>query len=262
MAMTTAHIDAEWETAVGRAAVYGFCATALAYPTPDRAGGLAQLAERGLAGIHTGRPDLDRALARAAAFASVHDPATVAARRRAWLRVFSAVESQDCPAHEATFDTNDVFRQAHLMADVAGFYRAHGLAVGGEERERPDHIASELEYVGFLARKEAYAIEHLGPPERRECVRTQRAFLGDHLGRWAPSFGRRLERIASEPLLETVGALVAAWVEADLDHLDVAPAANLDEPAPPPPPDDGSCCLPDDADGQPVNVRTGPGGRP
>jgi TorA maturation chaperone TorD len=141
------------------------------------------------------------------------------------------------------------------MADVAAFYRAHGVAAGGEERERPDHIATELEYVGFLARKQAWAVEHLGPDERDECVRAQRHFLRDHLGRWAPAFGHRLRLVASEPLLESIGALVAAWVAADLERMGVTPATVLDEPAPPPPPDDGLCGLPEDADGQPVQVR-------
>jgi TorA maturation chaperone TorD len=264
MVMTApASIDAEWETAIGRAAVYRFCAAALAHPTPTRAARLADLAGGAVVRIRTGRPQLDDALARAAELALWNDGAAVAARQRAWLRVFSAVESQDCPAHEATYETNDVFRQAHLMADVAGFYRAHGVTVGGTERERPDHIAAELEYLGFLAHKQAYAIEHLGGDAQAECVRTQRRFLRDHLGRWAPSFGRRLALVADEPFLRAVGELIAWWVEADLDDLGVAPATVLDEPAPPLPPDDGTCGLPDEPGDQTVTVtvRRGQGAR-
>jgi TorA maturation chaperone TorD len=254
-----ASIDSDWETAIGRAAMYGFCAAALAHPTPARAAHFAEVAATVVARVRTGDARLDHAVDRAVELAGVHDEDTVRNRQRDWLRVFSAVESQDCPAHEATYETNDVFRQAHLMADVAAFYRAHGVEVGGAERERPDHIAAELEYLGFLARKQAYAIEHLGPEERAECEHAQRQFLRDHAGRWAPGFGRRLSRVASDPFLRAVGGLIAAWVEADLEFLAVTPAGVLDAPPPPLPPDDGTCGLPDDVagpGGQPVAVRT------
>jgi TorA maturation chaperone TorD len=146
------------------------------------------------------------------------------------------------------------------MADVAGFYRAHGLQVGGTERERPDHVVTELEFVSFLARKEAYALLHLGDDEVLECRRTSARFLREHLGRWGPDFGRRVALVAEHEALRTAGGLLAAWLDQDMAALAVVPPVRLCEPAPRPEPDDDTCaaagCGADCGPGTPVELRS------
>jgi len=88
------------------------------------------------------------------------------------------VESADLPAYESAYCGSDIFRQAQQMADIAGVYRAHGLTVGGARRERPDHVAVELEFMAFLTAKEADALLHLGPDQVRMCREGQALFLG------------------------------------------------------------------------------------
>lgn len=223
-------------TEMARGAAYAFLARALAYPAPqhreETEEHLVPLLSRTELPPPCG-PLLKRALERSQV--NLED------LRRAHGRVFTAVESQDCPTYETAYVPGDVFRQAHTMADVAGFYRAHGLIVGGLERVRPDHIAAELEFMGFMARKEAYARQHLTAARVRDCRRTQRTFLRDHLGVWGPGFGRRLGVVAEDPFYSSLGDLLAAWLEFDMSTQGIEPAQRLDQPLPQPPADDGSC---------------------
>lgn len=128
------------------------------------------------------------------------------------------VESLDLPAYESAYCGSDIFRQAQVMADIAGFYRAHGLVVGGSRRERPDHVAVELEFMALLTAKEADALRHLGPDQVAMCREAQALFLGEHLGRWAPLFARRLaERADGGPYL-SVAELLTDWIAAELEE--------------------------------------------
>jgi len=102
--------------------------------------------------------------------------------------------------YETEFGLPHEFRQSQELADIAGFYRAFGFRVGAAVRERPDHLATELEFMYLLALKEAYAAENLTGEQVEVCVTAQRRFLEDHLGRWIGPFRRALERLARERL--------------------------------------------------------------
>lgn len=227
----------ELTTALGRSALYTFLSRALAYPTPANRADLDDIVAPLALAIETGDEDVDRLVR------EVADALTVSVEelRSAHSRVFTHVEPPDYPPYETAFDRADAFRQSAVMADVAGFYRAHGLQVGGEERERPDHVVTELEFMGFMARKEAYALENLGDDEVQECRRTQVAFLRDHLGRWAPAFGQRLGLFCDEPVFQVTGSLLERWIEAEIEAWGAEPTDRLETPQPLPEPDDGSC---------------------
>jgi len=94
--------------------------------------------------------------------------------------------------YETEIGLPDEFRQSQEMADIAGFYCAFGFKVGGTVRERPDYLATELEFMGLLALKQAYAAGE-GNLERVEiCNQALISFLTDHLGRWIELFASAL----------------------------------------------------------------------
>lgn len=123
------------------------------------------------------------------------------------------------------------FRQSQELADIAGFYRAFGLNVGGTVRERPDHLATELEFMYLLTLKEAYAQSNSMPEQAEICVDAQRKFLQDHLARWIGPFCRSLERSVDERLgadelhspYVSLARLAEAFVSAEADRLGVLP---------------------------------------
>jgi nitrate reductase assembly molybdenum cofactor insertion protein NarJ len=109
------------------------------------------------------------------------------------LRTFGVTGSQ---FYETEYGLPHEYRQSQEMADIAGFYRAFGFTVGGRYRERPDHLATELEFLYVLMLKEAFAAAQ-GIDEHVEVsVEARRHFLTDHLGRWIGLFAESLRRAA------------------------------------------------------------------
>lgn len=228
--------------AAGRAVLYSLSAYGLALPTPAR----WERIERDLlpAALALEAPEpLPKLISDLAAAA----PRSSDDLRAAHLRLFPPIASQDAPGYETAYRGDDIFRQVEILADIGGFYRAHGLAAGGEEKERPDHIVVELEFCALVSRKELYALQHLGPEEVEVCQSTRIAFLRDHLGCWGPGFGRRAAALADHPFYRALGNLTAAWIEADLAASGVIAAEQADRPLGQPPPEEmgcGTCPLP------------------
>ncbi|MBI2930015.1 MAG: molecular chaperone TorD family protein [Planctomycetes bacterium] len=138
---------------------------------------------------------------------------------RAFLRATESdpTLSPECPPYETQYGAPHVFAQSAELADVAAFYHACGLAA--PEKERVDHVAVELEFMAFLAIKEAYATYSNERDRAAEMRELQRKFLTDHLARWAPSFAARFE--AREPELARG---LGEWLAADLKTLGTEPA--------------------------------------
>lgn len=121
----------------------------------------------------------------------------------------------DCPAYETGYLGKDVFRQANVMADVGGFYRAFGVRVGLGERERVDHVTTELEFMRFLTHKEARARVHHGPAQVDICRRAQRRFWREHLGSWLPTFALLLARRVPDGFYGELALCLSAFAEAE-----------------------------------------------
>lgn len=200
--------------AIRRSQVYGFLADAFLYPTEDWTRDLPLLASI-LGEFHAadcGVETLSAALA-----AEVWDlPALQAEHRRAFGLVGSL-------CYETEIGLPHEFRQSQELADIAGFYRAFGFQVGGQVRERPDHLAVELEFMHLLALKEAYAHE-TGIAEHVEVSReAQGKFLTGHLGQWIGALAEALARSAGGGPYCELARCAAAFVRADAERLGVTP---------------------------------------
>jgi len=195
------------DTALHRAQVYRFLADAFLYPSENWLDDL---------------PLLDPIL---------RDLAADNLRLETWALSLAALQTEHRRAFGVTgslcYETEcglpHEFRQSQELADIAGFYRAFGFTVGGPVRERPDHLAVELEFMHVLALKEAYAAER-GIAEHVEiCADAQRKFLQDHLGRWIGLFAESLTRTTADSPYRALAGVAAAFVKADAEHLGVQP---------------------------------------
>lgn len=221
--------------AAARGAVYALLTHGLGYPTPHR---WKTLTEVILPAVRTLEWEEPIASALADLGTDLPDPDDLKVNH---LLIFPPIASQDAPAYETAYRGDDLFRQVDLMADVAGFYRAHGVQPGGEDRQRPDDITVELEFMAFVCRKEAAAIM-AGELEAADVTRESGdKFLAEHLGCWGPSFGRRISAISRHPWYRSLGMLLATWLEAELLAAGLDPVVVADQPLPPPEPDDGVC---------------------
>lgn len=75
-----------------------------------------------------------------------------------------------------------------VMEEVLRFYHHFGLRLSTEKRDRPDHLASELEFMHLLTFKEAEALAK--GQERRVYLQAQRDFLRFHLSDFVAAVSR------------------------------------------------------------------------
>ncbi|GBD22737.1 Chaperone protein TorD [bacterium HR29] len=218
--MTAPKLTANEERAAIRAVGYGFLARAFAYPSPEAVRALRQVA--GVAGrVCAGTP--------ISALATAADEVREADLRTHYIETFTHTTNPDCPAYETAYLCRDTFQQTHRMAELCGFYRAWGVQAQ-RSGSRPDEIGTELEFMGLLAAKEWLALHERDPEREAIAAEAQRLFFREHLGRWAPSFARRLVRCAPVgSFYALAGAALQTWLAEDAAHLGADISAAADE---------------------------------
>ncbi|MBP2019881.1 DMSO reductase family type II enzyme chaperone [Symbiobacterium terraclitae] len=133
-----------------------------------------------------------------------------------------AGQAVPCPLYETEYTGAHVWMQTQQMADVAGFYRAFGVDVEGE---RPDGLATELEFMSLLCLKEAVARADGDREAAAICRDAQARFLREHLGRWLPKLVTRLERLDPGGFYHALSRLADWYVRHDAERLSDVPAA-------------------------------------
>ncbi|MBI3159843.1 MAG: molecular chaperone TorD family protein [Chloroflexi bacterium] len=121
--------------------------------------------------------------------------------------------------YETEYGLPHEYRQSQELADLGGFYRAFGFQMGGSTRERPDHLAVELEFMSVLALKEALACENGSDDHAEICVDAARKFVQDHLGRWFELFRQSLALTAGDSPFARLAEYATAFLKADAARL-------------------------------------------
>jgi DMSO reductase family type II enzyme chaperone len=149
-------------------------------------------------------------------------PATVEDLGLVYGRLFGHTARGAALPYETEYGEDSLWAPQREMSDLGGFFRAFGLRLDAEARERPDHIACECEFLLVLARKEARALA-LGDEAAREVTAgAARLFLRDHVGRWAPAFATTLARLDPGGFYGALGRLLATFVTAECARASVA----------------------------------------
>jgi DMSO reductase family type II enzyme chaperone len=150
----------------------------------------------------------------------------IPALHRAW---FGHTARGPVPPYETEYGNEALFQQPQELGDIMGFYHAFGLTMKNGKRERPDHVSCELEFLMFLALKEAYALEQDNREMLGEVRKAEKSFLKDHLGRFVPTFAAKLTREDPSGFYGTLAELCLRFVAAECDRLHISPGtANLD----------------------------------
>ncbi|MCG3154693.1 MAG: hypothetical protein DKINENOH_01287 [bacterium] len=119
-------------------------------------------------------------------------------------RLFGHTAHPPAPPYETEYGEEALFQQPQELGDIAGFYQAFGLKVNAFERV--DHVRCECEFLCFLSRKEAHALEENAAEMLQQTRRAQRLFLKDHFGRFVPAFTKLLQREAPESFYAALGS--------------------------------------------------------
>lgn len=136
-----------------------------------------------------------------------------------FLALFGHTSRGAVPPYETEYGTDTLFLQPQELADISGFLAAFGLMVDPRQHQRVDHIACECEFLGFLCRKEAYALERGAEEMLEQTCLAQRLFLKEHLGRFGPAVGRKLAREDQGGFYGALGRLCAAFLESECRRL-------------------------------------------
>ena len=112
------------------------------------------------------------------------------------------------PPYEAQFRAE--VDQAGALRSVVAAYQQAGWTVSEELRERADFIGMELSFMARLCDAEAAA----GDDASRlvSVVATQQRFLAEHLGAWAPAYGRAMLEHTRTPFLQGIAHLLLGFL--------------------------------------------------
>ncbi len=127
--------------------------------------------------------------------------------------------------HAAAYPFESVYSSEKrlLMQDardeVLALYRAAGLEKQDSWKEGEDHMALELEYMQILAQRTADALNDGDEPKAVNLVKSQKGFLEDHLGGWAPLLSEQMLRFAQTDFYKGLAYLMEGFVETDYELL-------------------------------------------
>lgn len=138
-------------------------------------------------------------------------PPSVESLGSEFRRLFGHTARGLVPPYETEYGEDSPFLPAQEMSDLAAFFRAFGLLLRPDAQERIDHISCAFEFLLFLTRKEAHALEAGQTAMRDDTRMAARLFLRDHLGRFAPAFGKKLAREHAGGFYGALGELCAAF---------------------------------------------------
>ncbi len=106
-----------------------------------------------------------------------------------------------CPLYEGSHRNG----RMKLMEELVRFYEHFGLKT--VEGDQPDHLCAELEFMHYLAFKEAAVASH--GDDAQSLRLAQRDFLDRHLCRWLPRLRARLEAGRDIPAFYQWAAMLA-----------------------------------------------------
>ena len=126
-----------------------------------------------------------------------------------YIRLFEVGPGRPpCPLYEGSHRDG----RMKIMEELVRFYEHFGLQP--DPGDQPDHLCAELEFMHYLAFKEAAALSRRGPAEAFRLA--QRDFLARHLCRWLPRLRLRLEALEPPPFYKALAGVAETFAAADL----------------------------------------------
>jgi DMSO reductase family type II enzyme chaperone len=126
-------------------------------------------------------------------------------------RLFVGPGRPQAPPYESVYRDPRGLVMGPTARDVERRYAEAGLALALDHHDLPDHVATELGFMAYLAMQEAEARGE----EALAWLDTQRAFLQDHLAAWLPRFCQRVQEASQHPFYAALAEMTVAFVSLD-----------------------------------------------
>ena len=173
--------------AAGRSRAYGLFATAVDYPEGRllediRDGRLAEALSEALGAV-------DPELLDEVDWDALRDGGEQDELAIEYTRLFDVgVAGPPCSLYGGTYGG----ARMKKMEEAVRFYNHFGLSLSEKPRELPDHLTTELEFLHYLAFREAEALQ--AEQDAGAYRRAQRDFIERHPGQWIPKLRAKLEQ--------------------------------------------------------------------
>jgi DMSO reductase family type II enzyme chaperone len=130
----------------------------------------------------------------------------------AYNRLFVGPGRPEAPPYESFYRDRWGVLMGPSARDVERCYAEAGLALLPDRRDLPDHVATELGFMAYLAAQEAGADDD----ERETWLERQRLFLQDHLSVWLPLLCRRVKEASRHAFYTALAELSETFVRLDM----------------------------------------------
>jgi DMSO reductase family type II enzyme chaperone len=132
-----------------------------------------------------------------------------------YIRLFDVgVAGPPCPIFAGEYRSSSRMK---IMEDLVRCYEYFGLSLSRDKFELPDHVTVQLEFMHYLAFREAHAVQIKATPE--DYRRAQRDFLERQLATWLPFLRQRVGAENPLPFFQAIACVADELVRADLHYL-------------------------------------------
>lgn len=123
--------------------------------------------------------------------------------------------SLPCPLYESAHREDTSSRD--ITEELLRFYDHFDVKLSEEEKDSPDHLGVELEFMAFLAKKEADAVNRGNDPTPYGLAQVD--FLERHLDKWVCSLDGRIQERIKEPFYRTASSFLREFLSSHLSYL-------------------------------------------
>ena len=133
-----------------------------------------------------------------------------------YVRAFDAgFPEPPCPPYEGVYAEKAT--KMETMMEVSEFYRHFGLIMNQSmgKRELPDYLCAELEFMHFLALKEAQAGEGNQAELLNGYILAQKDFLERHFINWFPKFHEKVLGVHDLPFYPDLARITLRYINSE-----------------------------------------------
>lgn len=125
--------------------------------------------------------------------------------------------SLPCPLYESDYRSGELSR-VEILEELLRFHEHFDIQLSDREKDYPDHLVAELEFMAFLAKKEADAIGGGKAPDPYRLA--QRDFLERHLNRWVYQLHERVQKRLKEPFYQGASPFMVEFLSHHQSYLE------------------------------------------
>lgn len=114
-----------------------------------------------------------------------------------------------CPLYESSYPRKEMSSR-DIYEDLFRFYEHFNVRLNEKEKDYPDNLVAELEFMSFLVKKEYDVLELGKNPEPYR--RAQLDFLKRHLNQWVTKLDERILKSLKEPFYIGASAFMVKFL--------------------------------------------------